>query len=357
MFCIAAFIVLGIISIFSARYRKLAGKAWGCTARRITFRPCDSSFKDEAKNGLLSHVAKRTPRLVKAADTGIEVASFALVILTVWSILVVAESGLNLFVWGTCTPADASSCSLGSESCSISSGNQGFWVLTTEGRPWEWFTNKANELGNTVANIPTRLKNWDAKEYLPQNATYYFNYDDAKPTALEIIDPGCTVCANVFKNIKQAGFENKYNLTYLAYPISDPLADGKYKFKNSYTVTRYLESIKLNPIKDIKTPADWQILERIFTWKDNSGVSYQTRINATMTEDEVVKLLKDWLMDVGYIQEQIEKIEEDASSQKIADIISDNKNIVDNEIKTIKIPTIIFNGNRYDGLIETNRLK
>lgn len=356
MFCIAAFIVLAIISIFSARYRKLAAKAWGCTARRVTFRPCDSSFKEEAKNSLLSHVAKRTPKLVKIADMGIEIASFALVILTIWSILVVAESGLNLFVWRTCTPANASSCSLGSESCSISSGKEGFWTLTMKGKPWEWFINKADELSNTVVNIPTRLQKWDASKYLPENATYYTKYDKSKPTALEIIDPGCIVCAQLFRNVKQADFENKYNLTYIAYPIQKPSSD-EYQFKNSYIISKYLEAIKLNPLSNIRTPADWQILERIYTWKDGSNISYQIRLNVNFDEDQTVTLLKDWLKNIGYSQEQIRAIEKDSNSEKVIDIISKNKDIVDKEIRTIKIPTIIFDGRRYDGLVELKNLK
>lgn len=356
MFCIAAFIVLAFISIFSARYRKLAAKAWGCTARRITLRPCDSSFKEEAKNSLLSHVAKRTPKLVKAADIGIEIASFALVILTIWSILVVAESGLNLFVWGTCTPSNASSCSLGSESCSISSSKEGFWTLTMKGKPWEWFVNKANDLSNTVVNIPTRLQKWEANDYLPENATYYNKYDKSKPTALEIIDSGCIVCAQLFRNIKQVGFENKYNLTYIVYPIKKP-SSNEYQFKNSYTVAKYLEAIKLNSLSNINTPADWQILERIYTWKDSSDVSYQIRLNINFDENQTVELLQSWLKDIGYSQEQIKAIEKDANSKKVVDIISKNKNTVDKEIKTIKIPTIIFNDKRHDGLVETKDLK
>jgi len=357
MFCIAAFIILAIISIFSARYRKLAAKAWSCTARRVTLRPCDTSFKEETKNKLLSHVAKKTPRLVRAADIGIEVASFALVILTVWSILVVIESGLNLFVWGTCTPSNASSCSLSSESCSISSVDKSFWTLTTEGKPWEWFVNKADQFGNTVANIPIRLQNWDTTKYLPASATYYTKFDSNKPTALEITDPGCTVCAHLFKNIRTANFESKYNLTYIAYPIKDPLVEGKYRFNNSYTITKYLESIKLNPLRGAKPPADWQILERIYTWKDGSNIPYQTKINTMMNRDETVNVLHNWLIDIGYTQPQINQIDKDANSKKVSDIITKNQNTVNSDIKTVKIPTIIFGGQRRDGLIDVNSLK
>jgi hypothetical protein len=356
MFCIAAFIVLAIVSIFSARYRKLAGKAWSCTLRRVTFRPCDTSFKEETKNKLLSHVAKRTPRLVKTADVGIEVASFLLVILTIWSLFVALEAGLNLFVWGTCDPSNASSCSLSSESCSINTAQESLWQLTTQGKPWVWFSNEATNLGNTIANIPTRLQNWDATKYLPQNATYFNKFDSSKPTALEVIDPGCVVCQHLFKNIEQSGFENKYNLTYIAYPIKNPDVPGVYKFVNSYVVARYLEAIAMNPLKTLKTPADWQVLKRIYTWNDSSGMSYQVKINTMLDATQTAALIGGWLVDMGYSPSQVQQINSDANSQKVADVIKQNQNIVNNEIKTVKIPTIIFNGQLHTGLVNANDL-
>lgn len=346
MFCIAAFIVLAVISIFSARYRKLAGKAWSCTLRRVTLRPCDTSFKEETKNKLLSHVAKRTPRLVKAADIGIEIAAFLFVVLTIWSIFVVLESGLNLFVWGTCSPSNASSCSLSSESCSINTVDKSFWQLTSEGKPFDWFINQANQLGNTFANIPTRLQSWDANKYLPENVSYYYKFDSSKPTALEIIDPGCQVCAHLFRNIKSAGFEDKHNLAYIAYPIKNPSITGKYKFENSYVVTSYLESIKINTLSGLKTPADWQILERIFTWKDSDNTPYQVKINTMMDQNQTIDLIHTWLQDIGYSSEQIAQIDKDANSPKVSEIIKNNQDIVNNEVKTVKIPTIIFGGHR-----------
>lgn len=356
MFCIAAFIVIVIISIFSARYRKLVGKAWSCAARRVTLRPCDTSFKEETKNKLLSHVARRTPRLVKAADIGIEVASFALVILTVWSLFVAIESGLNLFVWGTCDPSNASSCSLSSESCSINSVRKSLWELTAEGQPWVWFENEATDIGNTVANIPTRLQTWDATKYLPQNATYYNKFDSSKKTALEVTDPGCSVCRLLFKRIEQTDFENKYNLTYIAYPIKNPESPGKYKFANSYIVTQYLEAIKINPLTGLKTPADWQILERIYTWNDGSGTSYQDKINLILDANQTKNLILNWLKNIGYNTTQLKQIETDANSQKVADIIKQNQDIVNNKIKTVKIPTLIFNGRQFNGLVNINDL-
>jgi len=357
MFCIAAFIILAIISIFSASHRKLAKKAWSCTLRRVTLRPCDSSFKEETKNKILSHVANKTPKLVKAADVTIEVASFLLVILTVWSLVVAIESGLNLFVWGTCAPKHASSCSLSSETCSIDQIDKSFWDLTMEGKPYMWLVNGFQDFAKTVSNIPTRLQHWEAKDYLPQNATYLEPKNDAKPTALEIIDPGCVVCGHLFSNIKHSNFADKYNLAYIAYPIKNPNQTGQYKFKNSYVVTTYLEALKLNPLVGQKTPTDWQILERIYTWKNKDGVLYQIKINASLNTNQTIELLKAWMKEIGYSDKQISKITSDASSQKVADIIKANQNIVEMKVKTVGIPTIIFNGQRHEGLVKTQDLK
>lgn len=357
MFCIAAFIVLALISIFSVKYRKLAKKAWSCTLHRITFRPCDTSFKEETKSKLLSHVANRTPGLVKLADIGIEIASFILVTLTVWSLLVALESGLNIFVWGTCTPNNASSCSLTSETCSIETNQKTFWQLTTEGKPWQWFIDKGNFIGETISNIPMRLKTWDATDYLPQNATYYQLDDKGKPFAIEILDPGCSVCMNLFKNIQAANFEQNYNLTYIAYPIKKAGQTGSYKFRNSYTVTSYLEAIRLNQLNSKIHPVDWMIIEKIFTEKDDDGVSYQIKINSFLNKQQTETLLQSWLKEIGVSDAEIKQVVSDANSKKVAQIIAENSEIVEKKVKTIKIPTIIFDGQRRDGLVEVNDLK
>ncbi len=356
MFCIAAFIVLGIISIFSASKRKLAKKAWSCTLRRVTFRPCDTSFKEEAKSHLLARVANKTPRLVKLADVGIEIASFLLVILTVWSLLIAVKSGLDLYVWGTCRPDNANSCSLGSEACSIDQQRKSLWTLTKEGKPYVWFVDEFNSWADTITNIPTRLQTWDATNYLPQNPSYYYQYDESKPTALEVLDPGCSVCAQLFKNIKQAEFENNYNLTYIVYPIADVKNPGQTKFKNSHLIAQYIEAIKLHPLA-VATPVDWQIIERIFTEKDEQGIDYQIKFNNLLSEENARYVLKYWLGEFGYTNEQIAQIEADTSSDEVQQIISNNMDIVENRIKTVKIPSIIFNGDRQDGLVNTDKLR
>jgi hypothetical protein len=61
-------------------------------------------------------------------------------------------------------------------------------------------------------------------------------------------------------------------------------------------------------------------------------------------------LFHSWLSNIGYSTEQIAQIDSDASSKKVANTIAANGKIVENEIKTLQIPTIIFDGRRHNGL-------
>lgn len=353
MFCIAAFIVLLLVGIVSAKYRRYVSKAWRCVWRKVTFRPCDTSFKEEIKNHLLARVAIKNPRLVKPAGIGLEIAAWIVVILTVWSLFIAIKSSVNLYVYGTCNPSNAASCSLSGETCSIETNKLGFTDSVKQLKVHVWIAGEFQEFGEAVAAIPNRLQNWKPEEYLPANVTYLNKYDASKPTALEIIDPGCNVCQKLFENIKTAGLDKRYNLAYIAYPLS---SNGHYRFPNSLLITQYLEAIRLHPLKSTDRPVDWQILVRIFSESDKTGYQYQAKFNSALNHSQAVALLDSWLAEFGYDADQITVIKQTAASRQVAGIIAKNKNLVENSIKTVKIPTIIFDGRRHDGLISVDKL-
>jgi hypothetical protein len=362
MFCIAAFIVLLVMGAVSAKYRRFARIAWGCTVRRVTFRPCDTTFKQDLKDHLLAPIAVRTPQLVKPASIGLEVVAWLVILTTVWSGYTVVKSGLNLYVYGTCNKENAESCTLGAEACAIPDQTPTFWGSVAEFDVIGAFGNEFASLGETISQIPTRLQNWDANEYLPANETYLSAYDADKPTALEVIDPGCQFCRQLFANIQESGFGDEYNLTYVPYPIEG--ADG-YKFPNSLLVTQYLEALRLSPADDGAgtagshsevAPVDWQVLERIFTGETDTGVPFQSRINGLDT-DAATALLDGWLAEFGLDAEEVATIKTAAASDEVADVIAANKQLVEDEIHTVKVPTIIFEGRRHDGLVDVDGLK
>ena len=356
MFCIAAFIIFLILGIFSARYRKLAKKAWACVARKITFRPCEIGFKEEAKNMLIGSLILTRPKLAKFLDKWIESLATIFVVLSLWSLLIVFQSGLNLFVYDTCTPQNAESCSLSGEACGVTSGGQTFFEAVKAFEVFDWTVNEASFFTETVSRIPDRFKDWRPEEYIDETATYYQPFDSQKPTALEVIDPGCKFCAKLFGNIKVAGFEGRYNLTYIPYAIPNETAPSGYKFPHSSLVISYLEAVKIIPL-DSEIPADWQILEKLFAGKAPNGSSYQEQFNLLYSKQEAEEVLIGWLREMGYDEERVKKIQIEAGSDTVKQRIEKQKEIVEERIRTIKIPTIMFDGRRYDRVIGEEKLR
>lgn len=343
MFCIAAFIVLAVCGIFSAAWRPMARKAWHCVARRLTFRPCDINFSEEVKGKLLGRIILDHPTLARFLDRWIDVFAWVFVGLSVWSLVAVSLAGLNLFIYDTCNPQHPENCSLSGEACSVATTDPGFW----------------KSLGETVSLIPSRLRTWKPEEYTGPDNSWYRPWNPAKPTALEIVDPGCHACADLFGNIRKAGFEDRYNLTYIAYPIPQANSWNGYKFIHSYLITTYLEAMKQVPAAHPTSPVapDWRLLKRIFTGVNASGGKWQEVFDLALTTDQARATLDAFCADFGYSAEQRQRIAQLAGSPEIAAKIREHRAIVEQRIHTIRIPTILFNGRRYDRVIAPDQLK
>jgi hypothetical protein len=359
MFCIAAFVVLFICGAFSAAYREMARKAWHCVLRRITFRPCDINFSEEMKGKLIGKVILTHPRLARFLDRRIDVLAWLFALLSIWSLAAVSLAGLNLLIYDTCNPAHPEDCSLSGDACSVSSYVPGFWELVRQGHPLQWFGTEAKTLGDTISLIPARFKTWKPRDYLSADNTSYHPPDPARPWALEIVDPGCHACADLFGNIKTAGFENRYNLTYIAFPIPDKTTWSGYKFMNSYLIATWLEAMKqvvpAHPSGSV--PPDWRLLEAIYTGSDAGGVKWQQRFNSTYDPDQARGVLSEFCRQFGYSGAQRDQIAKLAVSGEIAARLSAQKALVEQQIHTVKIPTILFGGRRYDRVISPAQLK
>jgi hypothetical protein len=359
MFCIAAFVVLFFCGIFSAAYRKLARKAWHCVLRRLTFRPCDINFAEEMKGKLLGRIILPYPRLARFLDRWIDVFAWIFAILSVWSLWAVALAGLNLLIYDTCDPQQSENCSLSGEACSIASYVPGFWESLRQGHPVRWAVTSADTFGDTVRQIPARFSTWKPEDYISGDNTTYRPFDKSKPWALEIVDPGCPACAKLFGNIKSAGFEDRYNLTYIVFPIPDASNWSGYKFINSYLIATYLEALKrVVPAHATgNVPSDWRLLERIYTGYSAGGLSWQERFDESLDPAQARQALGRFCLEFGYSDEQVGQIVKLAASQEIAERLRANGAIVKERIRTVKIPTIMFGGRRYDRVVTPARLK
>ena len=355
MLCIVAFFVVLVASAVSAKYRKLLGRAWGCAWRRVTLRPCDASFGDDVKSSMLAPLALRAPRLVRPASVTIDVAAWVTVVSLVVSLYIVATSALNLAVYGTCDKQNAEACSLSAQACGVGSETPEFWESIGEGDVVGAFGNEFASVADTIQAIPSRLKTWDAAEYAPETATYFGGYREGLPTAIEVIDPGCKYCAQLFRNIEESGFAETHNLTYVAYPIQTWDVP---KFANSPLVARYLTAVQLMEQDAATTGStpDWHILEQIFTGERPDGTSWQVWLNETATAAEAEAQLQTWLAEAGYDAEQVAEAAELSASGEVAALMDEGRQVVEDDIRTVAIPAFIADGRLHAGVVEVDAL-
>jgi hypothetical protein len=364
MLCIIAFVIFVIlfpILGFFPEYRRLFKRSWSCVVKKATLQPCDINLGEELKNKLLGGFALRFPRIIKFIDKTFSFWAILFVIVNIWSISSVLLSGLNLWVWDTCNPVSSEGCSLSGEACGVASNQLDLQTAYNDNRLGEFALQPWNTLTDTVSRIPNRLKNWNATDYLSPNPTYYNAFDPSKSTAVEFIDPGCKYCKKLFGNIKSAGFEQKYNLSYTVYPIPEPsnTANDGYKFQASYTIASYMEAIKRVPLQNNKktTPPDWQLLEILFTRENKDGQTLQDEFNLLYSKKEVPQKLEALIKEIGYNDQEIAQIRELSGSPEIKQSLQTQRNIVEQKVQTIKIPTIIFNNRRYDRVVDVETLK
>ena len=340
MVCIAAFIILLLIGIFVAiisifkrdfgkRYLKALKKAFHCFGKKVRLQKCDTNFSDDVKSLLLRKIILKKPKLVKPLSITIEIASILLVVLTIWSVIEAAKAGLSLWVFGTCNVSQPSSCALGADSCGLDEDSL------------NWFT----EWGEIFSNIPDRLRNWDAAEY-EFNTAFITGNEESGNVALSIIDPGCSVCLQSYKNIQSSEtFLEDHELRVVLYPIRN--TNGELRFKNSELITRYILATNQKTGTDEYSA---KIINRIFTEYDENGDIYQSLFNNQLSEDEAADLLASWLAEWRINAADIAEITNLTNSDEITTKLNYNIELVNSQIKPKGIPTMVYNGKKHLGL-------
>ena len=395
MVCIAAFIVLAVLGVaaalisifnrdFGRKYLAALKKSFHCFGKRIRLQKCDTNFSEDVKTTLLKKVVIKKPKLVKPLSFIIEVISAILIIITVWSILEVIKAGLALWVFGTCNVSQPSNCALGAESCSI------------EENDLNWFT----EWGEIFSNIPDRIRNWDASSYVNrengltpaflvgnseanqvasssegnESAQKISTLAESRATstvnAVEIIDPGCSVCLQSYKNIlADENFLKDHTIAFVVYPIKNP--SGDQRFKNSELITRYIyatyiqqqkvynefaknsgNSISATEHRDLLYSYAREIMSRIFTEYDADGTIYQAVFNDQLSGDDAAKMLDSWLLEWGMTEGELAQVHSELHSETMETILNNNSKIITEEIKPKGIPTMIYDGKKHLGLFK-----
>lgn len=346
MVCIAAFIILALIGIFVAiisifkpevgkSYWKMFKKAWGCLWKKVRLQKCETGFKDDVKNTILSRVIVKHPNWVKPLSAVIEVLSVVIVAVAVWALLTAVKSLLALWALGSCNVTTPSACSLGAEVCSIDESEPSN-ILEATGR---WFT----EWGEIFEAIPDKFRTYKAEDYDFNYVTVNTEVAADAPTAVDIFDPGCSVCMISYRNQKAAGFFEKYNVRLVPFAIQD--ADDSYKFANSGLVVRYMLAAE-----QFRSGLAMQIIDKLFTGKNSEGISYQNKFNDDYTSEEATAKLESWLAEFGLDEAGVTEVRKIANYPEIADKMSENREIVEKQLRVKGIPTMIYDGVRHTGL-------
>lgn len=347
MVCVAAFIILCLVGIFVAflsifrrdigrKYWAVFKKAWGCVGKKVRFQKCETNFKDDVKNTLLSKVVLRHPRWVKPLGVAIEVSAVLIVLITIWSLVEAIKALLALWVFGTCNVSQPASCALGAEICGIDAEEPS--------NPLEWTGRWFSEWGEIFVNIPDRFHSWKAEDYLVEPYTFVEEYHDGKPLALDVFDPGCVVCMQSYRNQKSSDFFAEYNVAPMIYVIELP--DGTPKFANSDLIAKYFYAANI-----AETDYGIQIIDRIFTGRDENNMNYQA-VFATLSADEAEKILQSWLKDFGASAKEIQQIANLTTSAEVAQIMASVKTTVEDKLHAKGIPLMLYDGRKHNGLFE-----
>ena len=350
MVCIAAFIILAVIGVFVAvisifkpkvgkSYLKMLKKSWGCLWKKVRLQKCETGFKDDVKNTILSRVIVKHPKWVKPLSVIIEILSVVTVVVAVWALLTAIKSLLAIWALGSCNVTKPSACSLGAEVCSIDESEPQNPIEGTI----RWFT----EWGEIFEAIPDKFRTYDA-------ANYDFNYISVnsetgsdKPIAVDIFDPGCSVCMVSYRNQKESGFFDKYEVRLVPFAIQD--ADNKYKFTNSDIIVKYMFAAE-----QIQSGLAIKIIDKIFTGKNHDGIYYQDMFNNEYSREEAVSKIESWLEGFGVDNNGVAEIRKIADYPEITTKMSENRNIIENELRVKGIPTMIYDGTRHTGLWKNN---
>ena len=275
------------------------------------------------------------PKWVKPLSVIMEVISVIIVAVAVWALLTAIKSMLALWALGSCNVTKPSACSLSAEVCSIDESEPAN-VFEATGR---WFT----EWGEIFEAIPDKFKTYNADDYEFNYVTVLTKEGADRPVVVDIFDPGCSVCMISYRNQKESGFFDKNDVRLVPFAIQN--ADDSYKFANSEIVVKYMFAVE-----QVRSELAVSLIDHIFTGKDEDGVSYQTLFNDYYSREEAIKVLEGWLKGDGLDKDQIKEVRKIVDYPEIATKMSENRNIIESQLKVKGIPTMIYDGKRHTGL-------
>ena len=242
MFCIVSFLVLTVIGIFSASYRALAKEAFDCVLRRVTLRPCNTSFQEKMKAQVTGQLLTRSVRAAKLFNKYFEVLAWVLFLSTIASLFWTGKGLYNFYMYGSCNGLNKS----------------GFCALDPTGE-----NNKTSQAGGSCAlgagdENKVTLTGVDLSSFATKNI-------QAQDTVVFIGCFNCDYTRKAYPIIKELLQKNQVNYIFAHYPVKGettyilPLGYCAYKFDQ----TKY-----------------WQFVDRLFSSnkEDNGRPEYVQQV-------------------------------------------------------------------------------
>lgn len=246
MFCILALIVFSILGIFSATHRALARQALNCVFRRITFRPCNTDFKEKIKNKILAKLLNRSNLAARLFNKHFELLSWIFFILMIASTLWVARGGYNFYLYGSCNGLNQS----------------GFCAFDPKGE-----NNKITQLNNVGICSPEQHN----EKNLTLNGVDLSNFPQINTGSKNtIVFIGCYECdysRKAYPEVRQLVEKEKANLIFAHYP--------------AITNTNYLSEIDYCAYNKDQTKF-WALNDYLFA-ADKTKIYDKNFINQTLT--------------------------------------------------------------------------
>jgi len=110
MLCFVALFVLAFLSVFSAKYRPLAARAFSCVVKKATLRPCDTGLDEEIKAASLAGIMKISAPAAGFVSRHFETFSLAFTLLFFISMIYTGLGFYNFVLYGNCNGPEGGFC-------------------------------------------------------------------------------------------------------------------------------------------------------------------------------------------------------------------------------------------------------
>lgn len=293
--CVIALIIFGIMGIFSASHRSLAKEAFSCVFKRITFRPCNTGFKEKIKDKILAKLINRSIFLTKMVNKHYEILSWIFFILFLGSTIWVLRGGYNFYVYGSCNGLNES----------------GFCAFDPSGE-----NNKVSTIGedSTCGIVQKTEQNLTLKDI--DLSSFPTIKTDSKDILVFIGCYDCDYSRKAYPDIQKLITKKKPNYIFAHYP-----AKGDTEFLSNIDYCVYKEY----------------------------GDKFWIFNDYLFSED------KDYIIDKNNTNTILEKFDFDVEKINICVNNSETKNAVDNQMKELQktgifgTPTVFINEKAYVG--------